>query len=108
MSKRKLSPAQQQIKEAEHTLQIQNEWWSIRHILSYWYMMMYILLGARERGKSYAVTEYFVKQYKKKGIPFYWLRLTEKQTLKLKQNRAEKLVDADIRRKYNPKKYRYY
>lgn len=101
MSKKKISPAQQQIKEAEHTQQIQNEWWSIRHILSYWYMMMYILLGARERGKSYAVTEYFVKQYKKKGIPFYWLRLTEKQTLKLKQNRAEKLVDADIRRKYN-------
>lgn len=35
-----------------------------------------------------------------KDIPFVWIRLTEKQSQKLLQNNAEKLVDPDIRRKY--------
>lgn len=79
----------------------ENEWWSIRHMNSYWYMMIFVLLGARERGKSYAVTEEFTKDFVKKGIPFTWLRLTETATQKLLRNNAEKLVDPDIRRKYN-------
>ena len=77
-----------------------NQWWSLRHVLSYDYMIFYILLGARERGKSYAIMEYFVKQYKKKGIPFYWLRLSDTQQKDLLANNAMKLVDQDIRRKY--------
>lgn len=77
-----------------------NQWWSLRHVLSYDYMIFYILLGARERGKSYAITEYFVKQYKKHGIPFWWLRLTDTQQKDLLANNAQKLIDPDIRRKY--------
>ena len=60
-----------------------------------------MLLGARETGKSYAVTNFLVDQFVNKGIPFIWLRLTEKQSQKLLQNNAEKLVDPDIKRKYN-------
>lgn len=52
-------------------------------------------------GKSYAVTNFFVDQWKKKGIPFIWMRLTETQARKLLQNNAEKLVDTDLRRHYN-------
>ena len=59
------------------------------------------MLGARETGKSYAVTNYMVDQFVNKGIPFVWLRLTDRQSQKLLQNNAEKLVDPDIRRKYN-------
>lgn len=58
-------------------------------------------MGARETGKSYAVTNFLVDQFVNKGIPFIWLRLTEKQSQKLLQNNAEKLVDPDIKRKYN-------
>ena len=47
------------------------------------------------------MTNFLVDQYKNKGIPFTWLRLTETQARKLLQNGAEKLVDPDIRRKYN-------
>lgn len=54
-----------------------------------------------EAGKSYSVTSFFVDQYKKKGIPFTWLRLTEQAARKLLQNNAEKLCDPDIRRRYN-------
>lgn len=63
--------------------------------------MFYILLGGREAGKSYSVTDFFCRQFKNKGIPFTWLRLTEHAARKLLQNNAEKLVDPDLRRKYD-------
>lgn len=62
--------------------------------------LFYILLGGREAGKSYSVTDFFCRQYKNKGIPFAWMRLTEKAASKLLQNNAEKLIDPDLRRKY--------
>lgn len=81
---------------------IENEWYNLRPILgcANW-AIFYILLGGREAGKSYSVTNFFVDQWKNKGIPFTWLRLTETQARKLLQNNAEKLVDPDLRRKYN-------
>lgn len=33
--------------------------------------MFYMLLGGREAGKSYAVTDFYVGQFKKYGRPFY-------------------------------------
>lgn len=79
-----------------------SEWYNLRPILGHanW-ALFYILIGSREVGKSYAVTSYFVSEYKKHGIPFIWLRLTEAAARKLLQNNAEKLVDPDIRRKYD-------
>lgn len=78
-----------------------SEWYNLRPILgcANW-AIFYVLLGARETGKSYAVTNFFVDQFVNKGIPFVWLRLTERQSQKLLQNNAEKLVDPDIKRKY--------
>jgi hypothetical protein len=78
------------------------EWYSLRHMLGYanW-AMFYVLLGGREAGKSYSVTDFFCRQFKTKGIPFVWIRLTEAASRKLLQNNAEKLVDPDLRRKYN-------
>lgn len=63
--------------------------------------LFYLLLGGRQAGKSYSVTEYFVKQWKKYRTPCYWIRLKENATKKLLSNNAEKLVDPDIRRKYH-------
>ena len=63
--------------------------------------MFYCLLGGREAGKSYATTEYFVGQWRKYKRPFYWLRLTESSAKKLLCNNAEKLIDPDLRRKFN-------
>lgn len=77
------------------------EWYNLRPILgnSNW-AIFFLLLGGREAGKSYSVTNFFVDQWKNKGIPFNWIRLTEKQAQKLLNNNAEKLVDPDLRRKY--------
>lgn len=77
------------------------EWYSLRSILGYSWAMLYFLLGGREAGKSYAVTDFFVNQWKTKGRPFYWLRLTETSASKLLMNNAEKLIDPDIRRRWN-------
>ena len=79
-----------------------SEWYNLRPILgcANW-AIFYILLGARETGKSYAVTNFLVDQFINRGIPFVWVRLTDRQAQKLLQNNAEKLVDPDIRRKYN-------
>ena len=81
---------------------MENEFYNLRPILgnANW-AIFYVLVGGRWAGKSYAVTNFFVDQWKKKGIPFTWLRLTEAQARKLLQNGAEKLIDPDIRRKYD-------
>lgn len=77
------------------------EWYNLRPILgnANW-AWFYILLGGREAGKSYSVTNFLVDQFVNKGIPFTWMRLTDTQSQKLLTNNAEKLVDPDLRRKY--------
>ncbi len=59
------------------------------------------LIGGAQAGKSYAIIDFYVHQFIEHGTIFYWLRLTERQSRQLLQNNAEKLVDPDIRRKYN-------
>lgn len=75
--------------------------YKLRSILGYDWAIYYYLLGGRMAGKSYAVTDFYVHQFFEYGRPFYWLRLTEAGTRKLLNNNAEKLVDPDLRRRYN-------
>ena len=82
---------------------MQKECYGIRACLGCTWAWFYCLLGGREAGKSYSVTEFFVRQWKKHGIPFTWLRLNEASMKKMLANNAEKLVDADIYRKYGLK-----
>lgn len=80
---------------------LNKEWYSLRSILGNTWAIFYFLLGGREAGKSYAVTDTYVRQWKQKKRPFYWLRLTDTSQQKLLKNNAEKLIDPDLRRKYN-------
>ena len=43
----------------------------------------------------------FLKDWKEKKKPFTWLRLTEASQKKMLNNKADKLVDADLRRKFD-------
>lgn len=79
----------------------ESEWYNLDKVLSYDWALFYILIGARECGKSYAVMDYCLRQYKKTGAPFVWVRLTTISTQKMLQNKAAKLVDADLVRKYD-------
>lgn len=79
----------------------ERQWYSCRSIFGNTWAFFFILLGAREAGKSYTVMDRFIKDWKKYQRPFTWLRLTEASQKKLLQNNADKFVDADIRRKYD-------
>ena len=88
--------------EKQDNIKQNSQWYNLRPILGHFNWAMFaVLLGGREVGKSYSVTNFFVDQWKNKGIPFTWLRLTESAARKLLQNNAEKLVDPDLRRKYD-------
>ena len=76
------------------------EFYRLNSLLGNDKMIFFILIGGREIGKSYSVTECYVRQYKKYHRPFYWLRLTNESKRKLLNNNAEKLVDPDLRRRY--------
>ena len=64
-------------KQAELALELkraktaESQWYNLRPILGHanW-AIFYLLLGGREVGKSYSVTNFFVDQYRNKGIPF--------------------------------------
>ena len=88
------------MKESLKELLNQREFYRLNSLLGNDWAMFYILIGGREAGKSYAVTECYVNQYKRYHRPFYWMRLTDTSKRKLLTNNAEKLVDPDLRRKY--------
>ncbi len=90
-------------KELARKIQQGRDWYSLRSLLGNTWAFFYILLGGREAGKSYAVMDYFVWEWKKKGKPFTWLRLTEASQKKMLQNNAASFVDADIARRYHLK-----
>ena len=77
-----------------------SQWYTIRSILGYWWAIFYILLGAREAGKSYAVLDFFLHDYFKKGKTFIWLRLTEASTKKMLNNNAMQFIDIGLMNKY--------
>ena len=56
-----------------------------------------------KEGKSYSVTERMCKLTKKYGdnVKCYWMRISETSTKQLLLNKADKLVDPDLKRKYD-------
>lgn len=97
---RSLATKRLNLKQKKLVLETREFYW-LRSILGNDWAIFLILLGGREAGKSYAVVKFFIYQYRTKGRPFYWMRLTEKAQEQLLMNNAEKLIDPDIRRKYN-------
>ena len=80
---------------------LNKEYITTRSALGNDWAIFYFFLGGREAGKSYDVTHFFIRQFIQRGRPFYWMRLTETSKRKLLTNNAEKLIDPDLRRKYN-------
>lgn len=77
------------------------EWWTSRSILGNTWAFFFVLLGSRERGKSYSVMKYCLTQFKLYGKPFTWLKLKESSMKKLLANNAAQLVDPDLYRKFD-------
>jgi len=83
----------------------QSRWYAdnLHSLLGIRWAMFYAILGGRMTGKSYALTDYLCNQKKKKGdlVKNYWLRISETSTKMLLANKANKLVDPDLVRKYD-------
>lgn len=89
-------------KKAERKQQFNNKpFYNVRSLFGYNDTYFYLICGMRGAGKSYSVMDYFLRDYKRNSKPFYWLRLTDDAANGLLQNNAAKLVDADLRRKYD-------
>lgn len=80
---------------------VDKEFYSCRSLFGNTWAAFFILLGARGCGKSYDVMDRFLRDWKTKKKPFTWLRLTEASQKKMLNNKADKLIDADLRRKYD-------
>lgn len=76
---------------------------NLRSLLGHDWCMFYGILGGRMTGKSYALTDFLCNQKRKKGdqVKNYWLRISETSTKALLANKANKLVDPDLVRKYH-------
>ena len=81
------------------------EWYTVNSLFGNDWAMFYALLGGREAGKSYSAMEWGVrnKLKKKDNFKFYWFRLTEAATSKLLADGGDKLIDPDLKAKYNIK-----
>ena len=97
---RKINKARKSREERKRLYQ-NREWYTIRSIMGNQWAFFYILLGARERGKSYSVMEYVLRQWRHHHTPFTWIRLNEASTKKMLGNNAAQMVDPDLYRRYN-------
>ena len=79
--KRKETKRQKKMEELKS-----REWYVLRSILGFVWAIFIFLLGGREVGKSYAVTDTYTNQWKKYKRPFIWLRLSETSAKKLLAN----------------------
>lgn len=80
-----------------------NRYYSPNSILGNDWAIFYCIVGGRKTGKSYSVTDLICNQKKKKGkaVKCYWMRISETSTKAMLANKANKLVDPDLYRKYN-------
>ena len=79
----------------------EKEWYTIRSLLGNTWAFFYILLGARERGKSYSVMKYCLTQWKLYKKPFTWMKLNEASTKKMLAANAAQFVDPDLYRNFD-------
>ena len=81
------------------------DWYTVNSIFGNDWAIFFALLGGREAGKSYSVMKWGVTNKLRKGdkFKFYWFRLTEAAANNLLADGGSKLVDPDIKAKYNIK-----
>lgn len=75
----------------------------LKSLLGHDWAMFYAILGGRMTGKSYSLADFLCNQKKKKKelVKNYWLRISETSVKYMLANKAEKLIDPDLVRKYH-------
>lgn len=79
-----------------------SEWYSARTLWGNTWANWFILLGSRERGKSYDVMKFYIRQWFKTNgrNHFYWFRLSDTEQKSLLNNNAINLIDPDLHRRF--------
>lgn len=75
-------------------------WFSSRAIQGHWWARFFALVGGRGAGKTTDIQRFLVKQWRTTGTPFMWLRLTDAEIKKIKQNGARNAFDAVVVRQF--------
>lgn len=77
--------------------------YNLNSLLGNDWAMFYVIVGGRMTGKSYSLTDFLCRRKSKLGAlcKNYWMRISETSTKAMLANKADKLVDPDLKRKYN-------
>lgn len=101
MKKKSFNQVMSDIKKVHDVQQAKSAFINLRPLLGNFNWAEFLwLIGGAQAGKSYAIIDFFCHQFVEHGTPFYWIRLTQRQSRQLLENNAEKLIDPDIRRRY--------
>lgn len=91
------------VKKRANSKMPKDRFYNLNSILGNTWSNFFVITGSRMTGKSYAVTEFICRQKKKKkdNVKCYWMRISETSTKAMLANKAARLVDPDLYRKYN-------
>lgn len=83
-----------------------DEWYSARCLWGNTWANWFVLLGSRERGKSYDIMKFYLRKFWKTNMEntFYWIRLYESEQRQMLANNALQLIDPDLRREFITKR----
>ena len=82
------------------------EWYTCRSLLGNQWANWFIMIGARERGKTFTVQDYVLNSWfnpksKLYHVPFYWMRLNDIAIKNMIMNNAAKMFEPLLVRKYH-------
>ncbi len=109
MAKKSIQAELNQVKEEtarKRELYQNKEWYTIRSLLGNQWANWFIMIGARERGKTFTVQDYvlncfFNPKSKLFGVPFYWMRLNDIAIKNMLMNNGAKMFEPLLVRKYH-------
>lgn len=88
-------------KRRENLKKVQDRtFYTSRCIQGYSWARFFVFVGGRGRGKSTDIQRFLVKQWREKGTEFTWLRLTDAEIKKLKQDNAKDAFEAVVKERY--------
>jgi len=103
--KYKQKVAYKKSKEEKEALYQDKEWYTIRSLLGNQWANWFLLLGARERGKTFSVQDFVLNSFfnpksKLYHKPFYWMRLNDIAVKTMLMNNGAKMFEPLLVRKY--------
>lgn len=99
---KKITKALQEIERAQKR-RANARYYNVNSLFGNDWAMFYVIVGGRMTGKSYSITDFLCRRKRKLGkqCKNYWLRISESSTKVLLTNKANKLIDPDLVRKYD-------